>query len=139
MAFRETLKVERKSKKQGKERRKKKDLEVGEVEWRRPRGGGGGGGGCGCKTNDPGDEMTTTLCRKKPRPALLTSAQWPLSLPRAPRGSKFTNTESIRAGGAKGGRTGTVDEVRVGEGGGLQGGQECEEGREKEREERKGR
>lgn len=32
-----------------------------------------------------------------------------------PCSSKFTNTESIRAGGAGGGRTGTVDEVRAGE------------------------
>lgn len=41
--------------------------------------------------------------------------------PRAPRGSKFTYRESIRAGGAKGGRTGTVDEVR-GEGEEREGG-----------------
>lgn len=33
-----------------------------------------------CRSSDPGDEVTAMLCRKWPRPALLTSAQWPLSV-----------------------------------------------------------
>lgn len=101
---------------------------------------GGGEGGSG--GSDAGVRQMTQVMKWPPRCAgsshvrlcsLPLSGHYPS--PEFTRGFKFTSTKSIRAGGAGGGRTGTVGEVKGGRGFQGRGREQCKDrGRNERRE-----